>query len=386
MDSLEAFAAEKLASLEAKHLRRILIDTLREDGIWMIRGDKKLLSFSCNDYLNLTQHPLVKEAAIAAIKEFGVGAGASRLITGNHPLFSKLEARLAKLKGTEAACVFGSGYLANTGIIPTFAGKNDLILVDELAHACILTGADVAGAKTLTFRHNDLAHLTDLLDANRGKHKRTLIATDGVFSMDGDLAPLVELGEIARRFDAWLLSDDAHGIGVVGAGRGSSYARGTKADVPLQMGTLSKAIGGYGGYICASAPVIDLIKTRARTLIYSTGLPPASVAAAIAALDIIENEPEYAALPLQKAKAFAVRAGLPTAVSPIVPVVIGDAEKALSASRMLEDEGYLVSAIRPPTVAPGTARLRITFTAAHPDAEIAKLADIVRGRILAPDA
>ena len=383
MQSLETFAAEKLASLEAKHLRRVLIDTTREDGIWMMRGGKKLLSFSCNDYLNLSQHPLVKEAAIAAIKEFGVGAGASRLITGNHPLFSRLEARLANLKGTEAACVFGSGYLANTGIIPTFAGKNDLILVDELSHACILTGADVAGAKTLTFRHNNLDHLTQLLKENREKHKRTLIATDGVFSMDGDLAPLPELGDIARKFDAWLLSDDAHGIGVVGAGRGSSYAHSTKADVPLQMGTLSKAIGGYGGYICASAAVIDLIKTRARTLIYSTGLPPASVAAAIAALDIIENEPDYAALPLQKAQAFTARAGLPAAVSPIVPVVIGDAEKALAASQMLEAEGYLVTAIRPPTVAPGTARLRITFTAAHADADIDKLADIVRSRILA---
>ncbi len=383
MQSLETFAAEKLASLEAKHLRRVLIDTTREDGIWMMRGGKKLLSFSCNDYLNLSQHTLVKEAAIAAIKEFGVGAGASRLITGNHPLFSRLEARLANLKGTEAACVFGSGYLANTGIIPTFAGKNDLILVDELSHACILTGADVAGAKTLTFRHNNLDHLTQLLKENREKHKRTLIATDGVFSMDGDLAPLPELGDIARKFDAWLLSDDAHGIGVVGAGRGSSYAHSTKADVPLQMGTLSKAIGGYGGYICASAAVINLIKTRARTLIYSTGLPPASVAAAIAALDIIENEPDYAALPLQKAQAFTARAGLPAAVSPIVPVVIGDAEKALAASQILEAEGYLVTAIRPPTVAPGTARLRITFTAAHADADIDKLADIVRSRILA---
>lgn len=383
MDSLETFASEKLASLDAKHLRRVLIDTAREDGIWMIRGGKKLLSFSCNDYLNLTQHPLVKEAAIAAIKEHGVGAGASRLITGNHPLFSRLETRLAKLKGTEAACVFGSGYLANTGIMPTFAGKNDLILVDELAHACILTGADVAGAKTLAFRHNDLDHLTELLDANRGKHKRALIATDGVFSMDGDLAPLPELSDIASRFDAWLLSDDAHGIGVVGNGRGSGYAHAARSNVPLQMGTLSKAIGGYGGYICASAPVIDLIKTRARTLIYSTGLPPASVAAAIAALDIIENEPDYAALPLQKAKSFTARAGLSPAVSPIVPVVIGDAEKALAASQMLEAEGYLVTAIRPPTVAPGTARLRVTFTAAHPDAEIEKLADIVRSRILA---
>ncbi|HCX14724.1 MAG TPA: 8-amino-7-oxononanoate synthase, partial [Rhodospirillaceae bacterium] len=174
----------------------------------------------------------------------------------------------------------------------------------------------------------------------------------------------------------------AHGIGVVGNGRGSSFAHNTTTNIPLQMGTLSKAIGSYGGYICAADSVIDLIKTRARTLIYSTGLPPANIAAAIAALDIIEKEPGYAALPLQKAQTFTEHAGLPTAVSPIVPVIIGDAEKALAASRMLEDEGYLVTAIRPPTVAPGTARLRITFTAAHPNTEIIKLANIIRSRII----
>lgn len=383
MQSLETFAAEKLAALDAKHLRRTLVDSAREDGIWMIRGGKKLLSFSCNDYLNLSQHPLVKEAAIAAIKEFGVGAGASRLITGNHPLFTRLETRLAKLKGTEAACVFGSGYLANTGIIPTFAGRNDLILIDELAHACIRTGAQVSGAKTISFNHNDLDHLAQLLKTHRSEHKRALVATDGVFSMDGDLAPLPALCDVAETFDAWLLSDDAHGIGVVGGGRGSTFAHEKHVNVPLQMGTLSKAIGGYGGYICASQNVIDLIKTRARTLIYSTGLPPASVAAALAALDIIENEPDYAATPLKKAQSFTARAGLPDAVSPIVPIVIGASEKALAASQTLEDEGYLVTAIRPPTVAQGTARLRITFTAAHPDEEIEKLADIVRDRICA---
>jgi 8-amino-7-oxononanoate synthase len=380
MRSLETFAAEKLAAMEARHLRRELVDTAREDGIWMVRGGKTLLSFSCNDYLNFTQHPRLKEAAIAAIQEFGVGAGASRLVTGNHPLFSRLEARLAKLKDTEAACVFGSGYLANTGIIPTFVGRNDLILVDELAHACIRTGAQVSGAKTLSFRHNDLEHLTELLESHRNNHKHALIATDGVFSMDGDLAPLPQLGDIAEQFDAWLLSDDAHGIGVVGGGRGSTFAHARRANVPLQMGTLSKAIGGYGGYICASAAVIDLIKTRARTLIYSTGLPPANVAAALSALDIIENEPDYAALPLQKAQAFTKRAGLPEAVSPVVPLVIGKSDNALAASQALEDEGYLVTAIRPPTVAQGTARLRITFTAAHPDADIERLADIVRER------
>ena len=201
--------------------------------------------------------------------------------------------------------------------------------------------------------------------------------------MDGDLAPLPELAALAQRHDAWLMSDDAHGLGVVGGGRGSSFAHGAKADVPLQMGTLSKALGAYGGYLCASAAVIDLIRNRARTLIYSTGLPPAMVAAAIAALDLIEREPAYAALPLAKAKVFARHAGLPTPASPIVPVVLGEAEAALAASRLLEEHGFLVTAIRPPTVPEGTARLRLTFTAQHPDAEIERLAEIVRGRILA---
>jgi 8-amino-7-oxononanoate synthase len=201
--------------------------------------------------------------------------------------------------------------------------------------------------------------------------------------MDGDLAPLAELLVLADKYDAWLMSDDAHGIGVVGGGRGSSFAGNSHVPAPLQMGTLSKAIGSYGGYLCASKLVIELMRNRARTLIYSTGLPPACVAAAIAALDLIEREPAYAALPVQKAKAFTRRAGLPEAQSPIVPVLIGDEQTALVASRFLEDEGYLVVAIRPPTVPAGTARLRLTFTAQHPDADVARLADIVRDRILA---
>jgi 8-amino-7-oxononanoate synthase len=279
--------------------------------------------------------------------------------------------------------VFGSGYLANSGIIPALIGRDDLVLIDELAHACLWAGARLSRASVVAYRHNDVSHLTALLAEQRGRHQRALIATDGVFSMDGDLAPLPALAALAQRHDAWLMSDDAHGLGVVGGGRGSSFAHGAKADVPLQMGTLSKAIGGYGGYLCASASVVDLIRNRARTLIYSTGLPPAIVAAAIAALDVIEREPDYAALPVEKAKMFARRAGLPAPASPIVPVVLGEAEAALAASRLLEEHGFLVIAIRPPTVPAGTARLRLTFTAQHPDAEIVRLAEIVRGRILA---
>ena len=382
MRSLEEFATAKLGELDQASLRRRLADTTRLDGIWALRNGRRLMSFSCNDYLNLSQHPAVAAAAIAALKRHGVGSGASRLVTGNHPLFAELEARLARLKATEAACVFGSGYLANTGIIPALVGRKDLVLIDELAHACLWAGARLARATVVPFRHSDLAHAQALLETHRPRHERALIATDGVFSMDGDLAPLSGLATLAQHFDAWLMSDDAHGIGVVGGGRGSSFAQGVRVDVPLQMGTLSKAIGAYGGYLCASAAVIDLIRNRARTFIYSTGLPPAIVAAAIAALDVIERDPDYAALPLAKAKAFTYRLGLPEAQSPIVPLIVGEAEAALQASRLLEAEGFLVIAIRPPTVPAGTARLRFAFTAQHPDADIARLADVVRDRIL----
>ena len=222
-----------------------------------------------------------------------------------------------------------------------------------------------------------------LLAEQRRGYQRVLVATDGVFSMDGDVAPLPALVTLADHYDAWLLVDDAHGLGVVGGGRGSTFVHAKKAEVPLQMGTLSKALGAYGGYICASSAVIDLLRNRARTLIYSTGLPPAIVAAALAALDVIEQQPDYAALPLAKAQAFARGAWLPEPQSPIVPVVLGEAEAALAASAFLEENGFLVTAIRPPTVPPGTARLRLTFTAQHPDEEIERLADLVRTRIFA---
>ena len=383
MHSLDRFAQEKLDDLKRRHLYRALNETLREDGIWVERGERRLLSFSCNDYLNLTQHPTIKQAAVAAIERYGAGSGASRLVTGNHPLYAQLETRLAQFKRTEAACVFGSGYLANSGIIPVLIGRDGLVLVDELSHACIYAGAQLSRGRVLTFRHNDVAHARELLAAHRAEHDRALIVTDGVFSMDGDLAPLSDLLGLADEHDAWLMSDDAHGIGVVGGGRGSSFAGNAHIPVPLQMGTLSKAIGSYGGYLAASMPVIELMRNRARTLIYSTGLPPACVAAALAALDLIEREPDYAALPVKKAKAFTERAGLSPAQSPIVPIVVGDEATALVASQFLENEGFLVVAIRPPTVPAGTARLRLTFTAQHPDDEVARLADIVRHKILA---
>ncbi len=377
MRSLDDFATSKLAGLERASLRRSLFDSLREEGPWVVRDGRRFLSFSCNDYLNLTHHPAVKAAAVEAIGRYGTGAGASRLVTGNHPLFGELEARLARFKGTEAACVFGSGYLANTGIIPALAGEGDLILIDELAHACVWAGTQLSRARTLAFRHNDIGHVEELLKVNRPRARHALLVTDKVFSMDGDVAPIAELAALCSAYDTWLMTDDAHGLGVIGNGRGSAIAAGG-ALVPLQMGTLSKAIGSYGGYLCASRPVIELMKNRARTLIYSTALPPAMAAAAIAALKIIENEPELCAKPLAKAQNFTSLLGLPEAQSPIVPLIVCAPEAALNASRKLAEEGFLVTPIRPPTVPQGTARLRFAFCASHPDSEIARLVQAVR--------
>ena len=302
MTKLSDFANAKLAELEARHLRRTLSDTHRTDGIWVNRGGRRLLSFSCNDYLNLTHAAKVKQAAIAAIETYGTGAGASRLVTGNCPLFGELETRLAAHKHTEAACLFGSGYLANTGTIPVVAGEGDVLLMDELAHSCLWTGAKLSRADILTFRHNDVGHARELLGV-RANYRHALIVTESIFSMDGDAAPVADLAQLARETDCWLMTDDAHGLGVCE----------TDGDgIDLKMGTLSKALASYGGYVCADRAVIDLIKTRARTLIYSTGLPPASAAAALAALDIIESDPDLTARPLRNARAFTEACGIAT--------------------------------------------------------------------------
>ena len=375
--SLNAFAAAKLSALSALDLKRTLQPTHRLDGVRVRRGGRELISFSCNDYLGLSHHPVVKAAAAAAIETYGAGAGASRLVTGDHPLLAELERRLATLKGAEAACVFGSGYLANAGIIPTFVGPGDLVLADEWAHACIWSGAKLSGAEVMAFRHNDADDLRAKLADRRAGVGRVLVATDGVFSMDGDVAPLDVISRTCREFDAWLLVDDAHGLGVLAEGRGTAGLF-PEARIDLAMGTLSKALGGYGAYVCATGAVIDLIKTRTRTVVYTTGLPPANAAAAIAALDVIAAEPERVAAPLARARRFTHALNLPGATSPIVPIILGEAAVALAAAADLEAKGHLAVAIRPPTVPAGTARLRIAFSAAHAEADVDRLAEAVR--------
>jgi len=386
IESLDQFAKTRLNQLANKGLRRSVINTNRRDAVLLHRHGRDFVSFCCNDYLGLTHHSAVKQAARDAIQHFGVGAGASRLITGNHELYGVLEEKIAALKGTEAACVFGSGYLANTGILPALAGPDDLIVIDELGHASMHMGARASNAQIATFRHNDPDNLVKVLGSSRHRARRCLVVTEGIFSMDGDRAPLDQLASIASDHNSWLMVDDAHGFGVVGAGRGSAFEFQPAPQIPLQMGTLSKAVGVYGAFLCASAPVVDLMKNRARSLIYTTGLPPAILAAAIAAVDIIDTDKERVARPHNLAKSFCAKLELGEPESPIVPIIFGDDTTTMNASLELEKAGFLVTPIRPPTVPKGTSRLRITFTAEHTMAQIEGLVEaispLIDGRIL----
>lgn len=356
-ERLKAYAEQKLAQLEASGQRRSLTETAREAGGRAARAGRPVISFCDNDYLSLSHDPRVRQAAAEAALAYGAGSGGSRLITGNHPLNSALEARLADLKGTEGARVFGSGFLANLGTIPALVGKGHTIVMDELAHACMHGGARLSGAEVRLFRHNDVA---DAARQMRGAGGQVLLLTETVFSMDGDLAPLSELGALAEGAGAWLMTDDAHGLGI------------TKQDNPaqIQMGTLSKAVGGYGGYVCGPAALMDLLTSRARSFVYTTGLPPSVLAAAIAALDIIKTEPERRAKASRHAALFCELMELPAPESVIVPIIIGPEAEAMRISAALLERGYLVTAIRPPTVPAGTARLRVTFATGHEEADI----------------
>jgi len=374
--SLVAFAREKLADSAERGLLRRLIPTRRGGDQTATRQQRSFVSFSDNDYLGLSQDRRLCRAAARAALAYGAGAGASRLVTGDHPLMAELEHRLAALKGHEAAVVFGSGYLANIGTIPVLAGRNDLILADRLVHACLHAGAQLSGAQLLRFRHNDMEHLDELLRRHRAGHRRALILTDAVFSMDGDQAPLGEIARLAARYDAWVLADDAHGVGVLGDGRGTAAAQGVALE--LGMGTLSKALGSYGGYVTGPAPVMELIRNRARSLIFTTGLPPAAAGAALRAVEIVDSEPALCRRPLTLARRFCAAAGLPEPHSAVVPIVTGAPQAALAAQAKLEERGFLVVAIRPPSVPHGTARLRLSFSAAHREADVDRLADAVR--------
>jgi 8-amino-7-oxononanoate synthase len=371
MTGLEAFAIEKLEALEAAGVKRALPSSAARNGA---------IDFCSNDYLGLSQDARTIAAAAAALREYGAGAGASRLVTGNYSLLESLERRIAGFKGCEAALVFGSGYLANLGTIPAIMGEGDLILADALSHSCLMSGARLSRATMMTFAHNDCADLQRLLHLERARHRHCLIVSEGVFSMDGDLAPLPDLIRIARAFDAWTLIDDAHALGVIGAGRGSSAHWGVAPDI--EMGTLSKAAGSYGGYVAGSGKLIELMISRARSFVFSTGLPPASAGASLAAIDIIERDSELCAQPVRKAQIFCRELNLSEPQSSIVPLILGAPQAALAASAMLAERGFIVTAIRPPTVPEGTSRLRFTFSAKHQDEDVVRLAGLVRKLIV----
>jgi 8-amino-7-oxononanoate synthase len=361
-----------MAVLANADQRRELKLTEVLSGVRVMREGRELISFSGNDYLGLSRHPAVMAAAEIALMKGGAGAGASRLITGNHPYYAGLETRLAAMKQTEAALVVGSGYLANLGAIPALVGKGDLILADRLVHACILDGAALSGATLKRFKHNDMKDLERLLIKYRCEHNQCLVITDHVFSMDGDVAPLDEIRSLCDTHAAFLMADDAHGFGMVKP----------SAAPDIWMGTLSKAAGGYGGYLAASRVLIEYLVSTMRSFIFSTALPPATIAAADAALEMMT--PALCARPLFLARRFTAALNLANAQSAIVPVILGDAARALEASRKLEARGFLVSAIRPPTVPQGSARLRVTFSAQHDEEMVDALAAIIKEERISP--
>jgi 8-amino-7-oxononanoate synthase len=334
---------------------------------------RKLVNFSSNDYLGLAQHPKLKAAAISATEEFGAGAGAARLICGTLPTHRQLEQTIAKFKRTAAALSFGSGYAAAVGTICTLVGKEDVVIVDKLAHASLIDGARLSGAKLRAFHHNDVEDLRRILQWARElravqRETRILVVTESVFSMDGDCAPLREIVEVKDEFGAWLMLDEAHALGVLG--RGLAEQLGIANRIEAQMGTLGKAVGSAGGFIAGSKVLIDHLVNSARSFIFSTAPGPAAVAAARAGLELIASEEGEQ---LRQRLMENVKRVSNTNVTAIVPIVLGDEQRALAAAEELKDAGFLVPAIRFPTVARGKARLRVTLSAAHTPEQIERL-------------
>jgi 8-amino-7-oxononanoate synthase len=343
----------------------------------------RLVNLGSNDYLGLAGDERVVAAAQSALDEFGWGAGASPLVTGWRTLHQELADELARFERTEAVALFSSGYAANVGTIRALVGPEDVIYSDCLNHASLIDGARLSGARVEVYEHGDAGHLESLLQRNRSCSRRSLIVTDGVFSMEGALAPLVDLADLADRWGTMLMVDEAHGTGVFGSdGRGASAELGVAERVHVRMGTLSKALGSVGGFVAGSRRLIDWLINHARTLIYSTALPPAAAAAARAALRVALEEPwrrERARTLGASLRRSLADAGLeiPLWSSPIVPVVLGEPDRARAVADRLRDRGYFAPSIRPPSVPDGTSRLRITLTAAHADSDVRAVSEIL---------
>lgn len=366
---------KELSQLAQQHLlRRPVVIESYQSATVTINGRNMLLMCS-NDYLGLSQHPSLREAASSATGKYGFGSGASRLVSGTSKLHEELEEALSRFKRTEATLLFNSGYAANTGLIPALAQDGDAVFSDSLNHASIIDGCRLSRASLQVYGHKDMNHLETLLK-NYGNARRKLIVTDGVFSMDGDIAPLPDLVALAEKYDALLMVDDAHATGVLGkGGRGTAEHFGMEGRVPIQMGTLGKAFGSFGAYVAGNRDLIDFLINRSRSYIYSTALPPAVCAASLAALKIVENEPTRRERLWHNRERFtaglkALQIDLGSSETPILPLMIGDTEKALKAGARLFESGIFATAIRPPTVPEGTSRIRMTLMSSFTEHDI----------------
>lgn len=374
---LGEFQAE-LHHLDAEHLRRRLVTMESLDGpVARVQG-RDVVCWCSNDYLGLAAHPRLAEAAADAARHWGVGARASRLLAGTTRWHTQLEQQLAAWFGADDAIVFASGYLANLGALGALLSPEDLVVADRLVHASLLDAARHSGATVRVFRHNDPTHAAEILGRARAGARRRLLVTEGVFSMDGDRAPLGALLEAAEAHDAMVYLDDAHGAFVAGAaGRGSPEAAGIAHERFIYMGTLGKALGAQGGFIVGAQVLMDYLRNRARTFIYATALAIPVAAAACEALRVMEDEPQRRSALQAKALRLCQRLPrpwTPASASHIVPIVVGDAKRALALADRLWEQGIWTPAIRPPTVPRGTARLRVSLTAAHTDAQVDDLA------------
>ena len=388
MSAFEEELSRRLAALESQNLRRSLrrIDSSQTTRVTL--GGRSVLNFSSNDYLGLATHPLLKDAGEKAVRDYGTGAGASRLISGSLGQHHQLEEALAEFKGTERALVFATGYATAVGAISALVSASDVVALDKLVHASIVDGARLSGAKLRVFDHNDLSDLESILkwaDAKRsGSGGRVLIVTESLFSMDGDIAPLEKIVELKERYGAWLMVDEAHSTGLFGAKRsGLVEELGLSGRVEIQMGTLGKALGSAGGYIAGAGVLIEYLVNKARSFIFSTAPPPSVSAASLAAIGIVQSEEGRELVTRLRANVQKfcgeTRVNCAASNSPIVPFVVGAEVEALRLADRLLEAGFFAPAIRYPTVARGKARLRFSFSAAHTADEVSALAEALKG-------
>jgi len=349
----------------------------------LLDSENRLLDFSSNDYLALSEHPEVVAAGIKYLEMFGAGAGSARLMSGDLEINHLLEEKIAELKSKEAALTFGSGYLANIGILPALAGRGDLIITDRLSHASIYDGCLLSGARTMRFRHNDLAHLEQILQEKRNEFNSCVVVVESIYSMDGDRCPLVELVLLKKRFNFLLMVDEAHATGLYGQnGSGIIEEDNVSQEVDIAMGTFGKALGSYGAYAAASRELVDFLVNKARTFIYSTALPPAVVGATLASLYLVESEPQFRIDLHAKAAFFKKQLRKngfkgDTGPSQIIPVMVGDSAKAVAIGEELQGNHIYVKAVRPPTVPEGSARLRFSITRYHQEEDLKRCARLL---------